>query len=163
MNSAKIVTPLGEMLACTDEIGLRGLWFVGQKYFPDTRCFKERQGRVIFANLQKELDRYFAGGFTTFSIPLNLSGSPFQLLVWKALLRIPFGKIATYGKIAKTISTEKGLKTMSPQAVGGAVGHNPISILIPCHRVIGSDGKLTGYAGGLWRKEKLLSLEKLEK
>jgi len=158
-NSAKITTPLGEMLACADEAGLKGLWFIGQKYFPDTRTFRERQGGVIFVDLQKELDSYFAGGLKSFSIPLNLGGTPFQLCVWNELLRVPFGKTATYGTIAESLAVAMGLKTMSPQAVGGAVGRNPVSILVPCHRVIGSNGALTGYAGGLWRKEKLLSDE----
>lgn len=161
--SAIITTPLGEMLAAADEGGLTGLWFAGQKHFPDTCDFMKVHDDPLFANLQKELDRYFAGRLTVFSVPINLRGAPFQLVVWEELLRIPFGKTTTYGRIAETLfsaaKSAERIKRVSARAVGGAVGHNPISILAPCHRVIGHNGKLTGYAGGLWRKEKLLSLE----
>ena len=94
--------------------------------------------------------------------PLHVTGTPFQLSVWEILKKIPYGKTTTYGEIAKEIAAQRGLPRMSAQAVGGAVGHNKISILIPCHRVVGAGGNLTGYAGGLGRKEKLLALEKVD-
>ena len=102
---------------------------------------------------------YFSGKEPDFCPPVHMTGTPFQLSVWKILQQIPYGKTVTYGEIAKEIAREKGLSRMSAQAVGGAVGHNKISIIVPCHRVIGKDGSLTGYAGGIDKKMKLLDLE----
>lgn len=102
---------------------------------------------------------YFSGREPDFCPPVHMTGTPFQLSVWKILQQIPYGKTVTYGEIAKEIAREKGLSRMSAQAVGGAVGHNKISIIVPCHRVIGKDGSLTGYAGGIDKKMKLLDLE----
>ena len=108
------------------------------------------------------LSVYFSGKEPGFCPPVHLDGTPFQLTVWKTLQKIPYGKTCTYGEIAKEIAVLKGLPQMSPQAVGGAVGHNQISIIIPCHRVVGTNGSLTGYAGGIEKKLKLLALEKVD-
>ena len=105
------------------------------------------------------LDIYFSGKEPDFMPPIHLTGSPFRLSVWKLLQQIPYGKTMTYGELARRIAGQRGISHMSAQAVGGAVGHNPISIIVPCHRVVGSDGSLTGYAGGVERKEQLLALE----
>ena len=107
------------------------------------------------------LDLYFAGKKPDFTPPLHPEGSAFRQMVWKALLTIPYGETRTYGELAKRIAEEKHIPTMSAQAIGGAVGHNPISIIIPCHRVVGAKGALTGYAGGVEKKEFLLRLEKV--
>lgn len=106
------------------------------------------------------LDSYFSGRNPDFTPPLHLEGSDFRLAVWAQLLEIPYGQTTTYKEIARKIAEQKGIKTMSAQAVGGAVGHNPVSIIVPCHRVLGTDGGLTGYAGGLDKKISLLTLEK---
>ena len=151
-------SPIGGILLSADEIGLTGLWFDGAKYFaknlPETRA--ERQTQVL-SEAARWLNVYFSGKEPDFTPPLNPIGSPFQRAVWKLLLEIPYGKTATYGALAKEIGGK-----MSAQAVGGAVGHNPISIIIPCHRVVGSDGSLTGYAGGVDKKYHLLALEGAE-
>lgn len=147
------VSPLGEILLAADDLGLTGLWFAGQKYFPslEPHC---QEALPVFQSARQWLDLYFAGKNPDFTPPLHLTGTPFQQQVWQILLTIPYGETVTYGEIAKK------LRCKSAQAVGGAVGHNPISILVPCHRVLGAKGNLTGYAGGLERKTYLLNLEK---
>ncbi len=154
-----IETPLGPMTAAAGEEALTGLWFIGQKYYPDTTGWIRRPDHPLFGALRAYLDRYFAGETPERTIPLAPHGSPFRQSVWDILLTIPHGATATYGDIARELAGARGLSSMSAQAVGGAVGHNPISILIPCHRVMGSDKSLTGYAGGVERKEALLRLE----
>lgn len=156
-------SPIGDILLAADAIGLTGLWFEGQKYFalhPD----KEREEKEIplFGDVKRWLDIYFSGSEPDFTVPLHFVGTDFQTEVWKILCSIPYGQVTTYGEIAKQLAAKKGLKHMSAQAVGGAVGHNKISIIVPCHRVVGTDGSLTGYAGGLDKKVKLLHLEKAD-
>ena len=175
MEDSKIVqlisfynSPLGAMTMACDDCGLTGLWFQGQKYFGSTlweqSSCRERQqegASPIFSQTKRWLDIYFAGDIPDFSVPLHLIGSDFRKAVWSILCTIPYGTTITYGDIARKIATDRGLTRMSAQAVGGAVGHNPVSVIVPCHRVIGSDGSLTGYAGGLHLKQQLLQLEKI--
>jgi len=160
--SCSIETPLGAMTAAARNDALIGLWFLGQKYYPlaagDWRCEPERP---IFQALRHSLSRYFSGEEAADQPPLAPQGTPFQMTVWRELLKIPYGETTSYGQIARAIARQAGVESMSAQAVGGAVGHNPISILIPCHRVVGSDSRLTGYAGGVERKEALLRLERV--
>jgi methylated-DNA-[protein]-cysteine S-methyltransferase len=137
-----------------------GLWFNGQKYFPTaTDTWQHKPDHPVLANLCAWLDSYFAGEPQPFTGKLAPAGSAFRQEVWQELLRIPYGATTTYGAIAKELANRRGLGRFSAQAVGGAVGHNPISIVIPCHRVVGSNGSLTGYAGGLEKKQILLALE----
>ena len=153
-------SPLGEMLLAADEAGVTGLWFARQKYFA-LHLDKEQEEKEIplFGAAKRWLDVYFSGREPDFTVPLHFTGTAFQNEVWQILCTIPYGRTATYGEIAKQLAARKGLPHMSAQAVGGAVGHNPISILVPCHRVVGAGGSLTGYAGGLQRKRRLLALE----
>lgn len=156
-----IDTPLGNMTAAAENEALTGLWFVGQKYYPaHVSDWVHEAHYPVFVSLRDRLSGYFTVQEWPCPIPIAPLGSPFQKLVWDLLLMIPLGEITTYGRIAGSVAGILGVPSMSPQAVGGAVGHNPISILIPCHRVVGSDGSLTGYAGGIDRKAALLSLER---
>ena len=154
MNLTHYESPLGSILLAADQTGLTGLWFVGQKYFPSFSDgdFFENETPVL-TEAKHWLSLYFSGKEPDFLPSLHPQGSSFRQAVWNVLLTIPRGQTMTYGEIARRLNVR------SAQAVGGAVGHNPISILIPCHRVVGSDGSLTGYAGGLARKEWLLHLE----
>ena len=154
--STKYESPAGIYTAVSDGKNLVGLWLEGQKYFcAGIDNTLENNKLEIFYKTKKWLDRYFDGKKPEISeIPLAPKGNEFRQRVWKILCTIPYGRVTTYGRIAGSISDK-----MSAQAVGGAVGHNPISIIIPCHRVTGADGKLTGYAGGLEIKRKLLELE----
>lgn len=153
-----MLTPLGQILLASDGDALTGLWFEGQKYFARgiAKTAEERY-LPVFDQTADWLDGYFSGAVPAFTPPLAPAGSPFQHAVWDILLKIPYGSTVTYGGIADTLRS-RGIRA-SAQAVGGAVGHNPISIIIPCHRVLGSDGSLTGYAGGLDKKTALLKLE----
>ena len=154
-------SPIGNMLLAADEMGLTGLWFEGQKYFAlDLDKEHEEKEIPLFEKVKQWLDIYFSGREPDFTIPLHFTGTDFQNEVWEILCTIPYGQTMTYGEIAKQIAARKGLQHMSAQAVGGAVGHNRISIIVPCHRVVGADGSLTGYAGGIEKKAKLLKLEK---
>ena len=161
--TSKYTSPLGGILLAADEVGLRGLWFDGQKYFardlPDERTERETP---VLSEAKRWLDLYFGEQEPDFLPPLHPIGTPFRQAVWEILLRIPYGKTVTYGEISKQLAEKMGLERMSAQAVGGAVGHNKISIIIPCHRVVGSNGSLTGYAGGNDRKIKLLELERAD-
>ena len=151
---------LGDILLAADEIGLTGLWFFGQSYFADTLPAEQvAQETVILAQAKEWLDVYFSGKEPDFTPPLHPIGSPFRQAVWRILLQIPYGQTTTYGKIARQMEKLQNRPHMSAQAVGGAVGHNGISIIIPCHRVVGTKGSLTGYAGGLDKKMALLELE----
>ena len=142
---------------------LTGLWFDQQKYFCDTLSIEhEEKDLPIFEETKQWLDYYFRGVNPDFTPSLLLQGTDFRIAVWDILKEIPYGQVITYGEIAHRIAEKRGTKTMSAQAVGGAVGHNPISIIVPCHRVVGSNGSLTGYAGGIDKKEKLLTLEKAD-
>ena len=154
-------SPIGNILLAADEMGLTGLWFEGQKYFAlDLDKEHEEKEIPLFEKVKQWLDIYFSGREPDFTIPIHLTGTEFQNEVWKILCTIPYGHTMTYGEIAKQIAARKGLAHMSAQAIGGAVGHNRISIIVPCHRVVGADGSLTGYAGGIEKKVKLLKLEK---
>lgn len=156
-------SPLGGILLAADDVGLTGLWFDGQKYFA-RGLSNERivQETSVLAEAKRWLDIYFTGKAPDFTPPLHPIGSAFRRSVWEILLQIPYGQTATYGEIARQLAKKQGLERMSAQAVGGAVGHNEISIIIPCHRVVGADGSLTGYAGGIGKKEKLLELERAD-
>lgn len=156
-------SPLGRMLLAADEEGLVGAWFEGQKYYGsvlEDDILQEKND--ILRRAEQWLDLYFSGTEPDFMPAIHLTGSDFRKQVWKLLLEIPYGQTRTYGDIAEQIAAENGRKSMSAQAVGGAVGHNPVSIIIPCHRVVGAKGSLTGYAGGLDRKAKLLEWEQTE-
>ena len=149
-------SPLGDILLAADEIGLTGLWLDGQKYFArDLSAECVERETPILAEAKRWLDIYFTGREPDFLPPLHPIGSAFRQAVWKILLQIPYGKTTTYGEIARQLAQPR----MSAQAVGGAVGHNEIAIIIPCHRVVGTNGSLTGYAGGIAIKERLLRLE----
>jgi len=151
-------TPLGKIQAAARGNALAGLWFIGQKYFPTgTETWSSKPDHPVFVSLKNWLEDYFAKKKPKFKIPLTPDGTDFQQAVWKLLLEIPYGRTSTYGAIASQLAAT-GRKA-SAQAVGGAVGHNPISLVIPCHRVLGSDGSLTGYAGGIEKKRALLELE----
>jgi methylated-DNA-[protein]-cysteine S-methyltransferase len=154
-----IDTPLGKMTASGEEGALTGLWFAGQKYYPQTASWLDRPDYPVFEALRGWLTAYFAGEKSGAELPLRPRGTPFREIVWEILRGLPWGKTAAYGDIAKQAAERLGRPAASPRAVGNAVGHNPISILIPCHRVVGASGKLTGYAGGLERKRALLLLE----
>ncbi len=151
---------MGEITLASNGEELTGLWFDGQKYFASNM-----QGRIeekdlpVFEQTEKWLDIYFSGKAPDFTPPLSFSGiSPFRKRVWEIMLAVPYGQTTTYGKIAERIERETG-KRVSAQAVGGAVGHNSISVIIPCHRVLGANGDLTGYAGGVDKKVALLKGE----
>ena len=153
-------SPLGDILMAADEAGLTGLWFVGQKYF--ALCLdQEHEAREIpvFETAKRWLDIYFSGRNPDFAVPLHFTGTAFRKSVWEILCTVPYGHTITYGEIAVKLAEKRGVSRMSAQAVGGAVGHNEISIIVPCHRVVGTNGSLTGYAGGIERKVKLLTLE----
>lgn len=156
-------SPLGGILLAADEIGLTGLWFEGQKYFALYLDKEHEEKEVpVFETAKKWLDIYFVGNEPDFQVPLHFTGTEFQNDVWKILYSIPYGKTMTYGEIAKKIAEKRGLKRMSAQAVGGAVSHNGISVIVACHRVVGTNGSLTGYAGGIEKKVALLKLEKAD-
>ena len=164
-------SPLGGITLACDEEGLTGLWFDGQKYFgggilkggaKKEQGAEEKEGKrsPVLEQTVKWLDLYFSGRKPDFTPPLHLVGSEFRHAVWEMLLKIPYGQTTTYKELAGRIAEQREIKTMSAQAVGGAVGHNPVSIIVPCHRVLGTDGSLTGYAGGIDKKISLLTLEK---
>ena len=154
------ISPLGGITMASDGEYLTGLWFDGQKYFADTLSVqREEKDLDVFRRTDNWLDIYFSGKEPNFTPPLRMKGTEFRQEVWQILLTIPFGKTMTYGAIAKILAARCGANAMSAQAVGGAVGHNPISLIIPCHRVVGTNGALTGYAGGLEKKAWLLDME----
>ena len=159
-------SPLGNIIICCDECGknIVGVWFENQKHFADNIEGKiiENHNLKIFTKVKRWLDKYFACKKTNKKFySIKFIGTAFQKSVWKILCKIPYGKVITYGDIAKQIAKQKGITKMSAQAVGGAVGCNPISIIVPCHRVIGKNHKLTGYAAGIDKKKKLLNIEKI--
>lgn len=156
-------SPLGGITLSSNGTELTGLWFDGQKYFGDTLSKEyEEKSLPVFEQSVRWLDIYFSGKAPDFTPSLYMETTPFRKAVWEIMLTIPFGETMTYGEIADKIAKQKGLSKMSAQAVGGAVGHNSISLIIPCHRVVGTNGSLTGYAGGIDKKVQLLKLEKAD-
>ena len=152
---------VGGITISSDGNALTGLWFDGQKYYAGNIDDEiEEKDHPVFAQDRQWLDIYFSRHDPGFTPVLTLDSTPFRMAVWRILLTIPFGKTMTYGEIAARIAELKGIRRMSAQAVGSAVGHNPISLIIPCHRVVGADGSMTGYAGGIDRKIKLLEMER---
>ena len=157
-------SPLGEILLAADEIGLTGLWFDGEKYYAWNLDENHEEKEVpVFQEAKRWLDIYFSGREPDFMPPMHMLGTAFQKEVWEILRTIPYGETTTYGGIAAKIAKKRGLPRMSAQAVGNAVGRNELSILIPCHRVVGTNGSLTGYAGGMEKKIYLLTLEKVDR
>ena len=155
-----IASPLGDIAIRIEDDALTGLFFVGQKYYPSLAIASDanadaRTASPLARKVAEEVAEYFTGTRETFSVPIHLRGTAFQRSVWKQLLAIPFGELVSYGDITERV----GLPMSAARAVGGAVGRNPVSIMVPCHRVIGASGSLTGYAGGIERKRALLSLE----
>ena len=154
-------SPLGEMTIAGDGGAIIGLWFDGQKHFGSTLPEEFSRGETpVIRDAKRWLDIYFSGREPDFLPPLRYGSTPFRALVCDIMLSIPYGKTRTYGDIAKEAAALMGVERMAAQAVGGAVGHNPILLMIPCHRVIGANGSLTGYGGGMQRKIKLLEMEK---
>ncbi len=159
-------SPVGKLTLCSNGENLVGLWLKGQKYFMDSvRGFNiiQNDNLKIFTDTKMWLVDYFKG-FERYPRELALApiGGEFRQMVWNELCKIPYGKTITYGELANRIAKFRGLEKMSAQAVGTAIGHNPISIIIPCHRVVGKNGQLTGYAGGIDVKAKLLKLENVD-
>ena len=172
MHYADIIdSPIGDLCVCSDGENLSGLWMMGQQYFQATgknedlvqisTCGEHQTGKdlSIFREVRQWLSIYFSGSDPGELPPIKAEGGEFRQLVWRHLREIPYGQLTTYGEIARKVAVEMGKTKMSAQAVGNAVGHNPISIIVPCHRVVGSDRSLTGYASGLGNKRFLLALE----
>lgn len=158
--TAAYQSSVGDVLLAADETGLTGLWFEGEKFYAlSLDPEHEERETPIFAITRRWLDIYFSGHEPDFMPPVHMIGSEFRRCVWELLLRIPYGTTVTYGDLARQVARRRGLRRMSAQAVGGAVGHNEISIIVPCHRVVGTNGSLTGYAGGVDKKRRLLELE----
>lgn len=148
-------SPLGTMLLAASDRGLCGVWFEGQRHGPDASTWREDPHHPVLVETIEQLRAYFAGERTSFDLPLDLQGgTPFQQSVWSALLGIPRGGTTSYAALAREVG-----KPQAARAIGAAVGRNPVSIVVPCHRVLGTGGSLTGYAGGLERKTALLQLE----
>lgn len=159
MALATIESPVGAITLASRAEGLAGLWIEGQKYHGRTLGRVMADGSEHIERARAWLKSYFAGEIPTVEVALAPVGSEFQMLVWDILREIPYGALTTYGDIAREVEARRGGRRTSALAVGGAVGHNPISIIVPCHRVVGADGSLTGYAGGLGIKRALLELE----
>ena len=157
-------SPLGKITMASDGKSLIGLWFEEQKYFASTINNETTETTLpIFKQTTKWLNTYFSGIQPDFTPKIKINTTSFRKKVYKILLSIPFGQTMTYGQIASIIAEQRGIKKTSSQAIGGAVSHNPISLIIPCHRVVGTNNNLTGYSGGIHRKIKLLELEMLNK
>lgn len=160
LESAELATlrfesPLGTMILAGNERALTGVWFEGQKHFPGPDpAWRDDAATATLVAAREQLLAFFAGRRQTFTVPLAAPGTVFQQRVWQALLTIPFGQTISYGALARGLGNERGVR-----AAAAAIGRNPISIIVPCHRVVGADGSLTGYAGGLDRKMSLLQLE----
>lgn len=163
--STEVDSPVGRLTLASDGSHLLGLWLEGQKYFGGSVCgqMEKREKLPVFEQVGEWLEAYFAGQQPEpLGLPLAPVGSEFRQIVWKLLCEIPYGEVTTYGQLAKKAAAIMGRQSMSAQAVGGAAGHNPISIIIPCHRIVGSTGSLTGYAGGIDKKVWLLQHEGVE-
>lgn len=153
-------SPLGRILLASDGVNLTGLWFVGQRYYACGLSLPAHDKNLpVFKDVIRWLNIYFSGQKPEYTPPVHFIGTSFQIDVWKIIEQIPYGEIVTYKDIAAIVARQKGQSQMSAQAIGGAVAHNKISIIVPCHRVFGMNKKLTGYAGGLDRKSALLKLE----
>ncbi len=153
-------SPLGSITIASNEASVTGIWFENSRFFGETLSEKYiNQATAAAEQAVHWLDIYFNNKIPDFTPPLLLKGTDFRMTVWKMLLDIPYGETISYGDIAKAVAKRRGIEKMSAQAVGNAVGHNPISIIVPCHRVVGSKGSLTGYGGGIKRKKELLRLE----
>ncbi|MCH5157882.1 MAG: methylated-DNA--[protein]-cysteine S-methyltransferase [Clostridiales bacterium] len=157
--SSTFLSPIGEIYLTADEVGITGVWLDSCRFLPKELESIEKAETPIISECKRWLDIYFGGKEPNFTPPLNPTGTPFQTEVWKILSAIPYGKTTTYGDIAKELARRRGISKMSAQAVGNAVGRNKISVIIPCHRVIGGSGSLIGYGGGLDKKVYLLKLE----
>lgn len=154
-------SPLGRLVLVSDGSVLTGIWYFEQKHYPYALIAQcEEKPCAVLDQTACWLDAYFKGVVPTFTPPLSFEGTEFMTQVWSILMEIPYGETITYGAISKMLADKRGVCKMSAQAVGGAVGKNPISIIIPCHRVVGANGSLTGYAGGIDKKTFLLNLEK---
>ena len=151
---ARIATPAGTLFAVADESAITGIYFEGQKYFPPMEGWVEDPGFEPLAECARQVLEYFDGQRTTFELPLAPDGTEFQRRVWREIARIPFGETITYAELAARAGAPG-----SARAAGAATGRNPITLVVPCHRVVGTDGSLTGYAGGLARKTRLLEIE----
>jgi methylated-DNA-[protein]-cysteine S-methyltransferase len=151
---AIVDTPLGAVRLARTATGLAGAWFEGQKHHPGELAAPMRPDDALLSRAAAQLRRYFAGEAAAFDLPLDLQGTPFQQAVWQALQHIPAGRTRSYGEVALSLGSPAAVR-----AVGAAVGRNPASLVVPCHRVLGHDGALTGYAGGVERKQALLALE----
>ena len=151
----RVASPLGRLMLARTARGLAGIWFDNQQHHPSAWHAPVQPSDELLLRTQRQLARYFDGEAVAFDVPLDLHGTPFQRSVWQALLRIGHGHTSSYGEIAAQVGTPN-----APRAVGAAVGRNPVSIVVPCHRVLGAGGALTGYAGGLERKVALLDLER---
>ena len=161
--TASYASPLGGIVLAADELGLTGLWFTGAKYFgAGLPASAAKAETPILAETRRWLDSYFAGQCPAVLPPLHPSGSPFRRAVWSILLTVPYGETTTYGAIARQLAVQRGLAQLSAQAVGGAVGRNPVSLIVPCHRAVGANGSLAGYAGGVERKLRLLQMERAD-
>ena len=153
---ARYLSPLGPMIVAATDSGLAGVWFEGQRHLPDSSGWPHAPGHPVLATAVQQLSDYFAGRRTRFDLPLDLQGgTAFQQSVWQALLAIPSGATTSYGDLSQRVGRPTAVR-----AVAAAIGRNPVSIVVPCHRVLGRDGSLTGYAGGLERKSALLDLER---
>lgn len=156
-------SPLGKLLLAGDAQALKGLWFENQDHIAKENLLDaEKKPISFFAETERWLDLYFSGKNPDFTPLLRYEVTPFRRMIYEILLTIPYGTTVTYGEIAKAVSRIRNVPKMSAQAVGGAVGHNPIALIIPCHRVVGANGNLTGYAGGIEKKLSLLELEKAD-
>jgi methylated-DNA-[protein]-cysteine S-methyltransferase len=149
-----VTTPLGSMLLARSQHGLCGAWFEGQKHHPGKLTAPHQANDELLQTAALQLNAYFAGQATRFDVPLDLIGTPFQCAVWQALRTVPFGNTLSYADMAQQVQAPTAVR-----AVGGAIGRNPLSVIVPCHRVVGRNGALTGYAGGTQRKVHLLQLE----
>jgi methylated-DNA-[protein]-cysteine S-methyltransferase len=153
-------SPLGGITIASDGAALVGLWFDDQRFFAASLSPEQEEKPLpVFEQADRWLDLYFSGRDPGFAPPVRLRTTGFRQAVCRIMLTIPYGHTMTYGKIAEIVARQKGVRRMSAQAVGGAVGHNPVSLIVPCHRVIGAHGALVGYGGGLDRKAALLALE----
>lgn len=155
LSCLKMPSPIGELLLVADESALTGVYFTGRNHIPGTQKYwKTNEQHPILKQAATQLRDYFDGKLTEFDLPLRLTGTSFQERIWKEIATIPFGKTVTYGELAKRVGSPSAIR-----AVGAGTGRNPVSIIVPCHRVVGKDSSLTGYAGGLERKQHLLKLE----